>query len=339
MIDFRSDTITKPSDEMREVAKSAEVGDDKRDGDPTVRELESMVADRLGMEAAVFVPSGTMANQIAIRAHTSPGEEIIVDRRAHAYTSEYAGIAQLSQGQVRPIDFGDRGYPTPEQVRSGVAERTQWPGTGLLTLENTHNKRGGIAVDASDLTDAAKAAQDLDIPVHLDGARLANASVALDQPLEAFTTLMDTVMFDLSKGLGAPVGAVLAGTKEIIEATRQYRFVFGGGMRQAGIIAAPGVVSLNNIDRLTKDHDNAALLAEKLSTETDLAVNEPETNIVLVDTEPAGMTATEFLNECESVGVLGGSIDASTVRFCTHLDVTQEDIVAAAERITKALSE
>lgn len=339
MIDLRSDTITKPSGEMREAAKTAEVADDKRDGDPTVRELESQVADLLGMDAAVFVPSGTMANQIAIRAQITPGEEIVHDRRAHVYTSEYAGMAQLSQAQVRPIDFGDKGYPTQEEVRAGVAERTQWPGTGLLTLENTHNKRGGIAIDADAITNAARAAHNLDIPVHLDGARLANASVALDQPLDAFTTEMDTVMFDLSKGLGAPVGAVLAGKEDVIEVARQYRFVFGGGMRQAGIIAGPGIVSLSNIDRLAIDHENAAFLAEELRAETDLGVNDPETNIVLIDTEPAGMTATEFLEECEAVGVLGGDIDAHTVRFCTHLDVSKEDMVEASERITNTLED
>jgi threonine aldolase len=187
------------------------------------------------------------------------------------------------------------------------------------------------------MTTAAKAAHDLGIPVHLDGARLANASVALDQSLDAFTTEIDTVMFDLSKGLGAPVGAVLAGPKEIIEVTRKYRFVFGGGMRQAGIIAAPGIVSLDNIDRLAIDHENAALLAEELNDRTDLAVKPPETNIVLIDTAPAGLTATEFLETCESTGVLGGDIDAHTVRFCTHLDVTREDIVTAADQISSAL--
>lgn len=338
MIDLRSDTVTKPSGKMREAARDAEVADDKRDGDPSVRELESLVAERLGVESAVFVPSGTMANQIAIRAQTSPGDEIIVDRLAHVYTSEYAGLAQLSQLHVRPIDAGARACPRPEEVRAAVQERTQWPGTGLLSLENTHNKRGGIAIDPEDITAAGEAAHEIGIPVHLDGARLANAAVVLDQPLDSFTTEVDTVMFDLSKGLGAPVGAVLAGREDVIERARNYRFVFGGGMRQAGIIAAPGVVSLSNIERLAIDHENAAIFAEKLAAGTDVEVQSPETNIVIIHPNPAGMTSTEFLAECENAGVLGGAIDESTVRFCTHLDVTKEMVTTAAEQITEQLA-
>lgn len=338
MIDLRSDTVTQPSEEMRDAAREAEVGDDKRDGDPTVGKLESLVADRLGMESAVYVPSGTMANQIAIRALTDAGQEVIFDRLVHVYTSEYAAFAQFSQLQARTIDAAPDGCPTSADILEAVNERSQWPGSGLLVLENTHNKRGGVAVSPERIDDAAVQAQELGLRVHLDGARLGNAAVALDQPLEAFTEHADTVMFDLSKGLGAPIGAVLTGSAEIIDETRHQRNAFGGGWRQAGMMAAAGIESLQNLERLNEDHENADRLAARLDDETDLRVERPDTNLVLVDTEPTNLSGNAFLQLCEDNDVLAGSISETVIRFCLHLDVSRSDVDAAADRISDAMA-
>lgn len=336
-IDMRSDTVTTPTERMRDAAHTAAVGDDKRDGDPTVRELEAETARLLGMDDAVFVPSGTMGNQIAVKTHTTPGREIICDRWAHVYTSEFADLALLSQLQVRPVEFEPAGCPTPEELRAAVAERAQWPGVGLVSLENTHNRRGGRVVEPAAIDDAARTAHELGLPVHLDGARLANASVALSRPLDAFTGEVDTVMFDLSKGLSAPVGAVLAGDAEVVEEARNYRHAFGGGMRQAGIIAAPGLVALERIDNLQTDHENADRLADGLERETSLGVQRPETNLVMVETTPAGVSAVEFAEACGARGVLVGTVTDSLVRFCTHRNVTREDVDVAVARIQAAL--
>ncbi|WP_416838411.1 threonine aldolase family protein [Haloferax sp. DFSO52] len=338
MIDLRSDTVTLPSDEMREAARDAAVGDDVYGDDPTVNELEARAAELVGKEAALYVPSGTMGNQIAARVHASPGQEALVDTESHVYKWEVGGFAQLSGLQIRAFDAGESAVPTPAQIREHAREESlHVAGTGVVCLENTHNARGGIAIPKADIDAAAEAAHELDVPVHLDGARVFNACVALGEDPAAMVESVETVMFCLSKGLGAPVGSILAGPEEFIENATRVRKQFGGGMRQAGIIAAPGLVALDNIDRLADDHENARLLADGLDAIEGLSVPTPDTNIVVVDSEDAGLPAAEFVDLCEGVDVLGGTFGEYHTRFTTNLDVAREDVEAAVERVAEAV--
>ncbi len=334
MIDLRSDTVTTPDESMRATAADADVGDDVYEEDPTVAELERRAAEITDFEAALFVPSGTMGNQIAVRVHTQRGQEVLVEQESHVYKWELGGLAQHAQVQTRPLDGGDRGIPSPDAIRAGhVAEDLHRPGTGLLTLENTHNSRGGIAIAPGRIDAAADAAHELEVPVHLDGARLFNAATAHDVPAERLTREVDSVMFCLSKGLGAPVGSMLAGSESFIAGARRVRKLFGGGMRQAGIIAAPGLEALANRHRLEVDHEHADLLAGGLATVEGLAVQEPETNIVLAETSGLGLSAAAFCDALEAHGVLASEFGESTVRFCTHLDVDRKDIERAVDAV------
>jgi threonine aldolase len=336
MIDLRSDTVTRPDEAMREAARDAEVGDDVYREDPTVTELESRVAGILDTEAALFVPSGTMGNQVAARTHTERGQEVVCERESHVYKWELGGLAQHAALQARPVDGDSRGVLAPEQVHGSYVEADgHRPGTGLLTLENTHNSRGGTAIAPPDIDAAAKAAHDLGVPVHLDGARLFNAAVAHDVPASRFTRDVDSVMTCLSKGLGAPVGSMLAGEAEFIESARRVRKLMGGGMRQAGIIAAPGLRALENRDRLASDHANAERLAAGLDGIDGLAAPTPETNIVVVETDPP---ADDVVTACEREGVGCVAFGEYRVRFCTHWDVDAGDVDAALERIERALA-
>ncbi|MFC6875357.1 threonine aldolase family protein [Halobellus marinus] len=338
-IDLRSDTVTRPSEAMRTAAADADVGDDVYGEDPTVNDLEAAAADRVGTEDALYVPTGTMGNQIAARVHTERGQEVILDRESHIYRWELGGLAQLSEVQPRTVDTAD-GVPTPEDVAAAyVEESLHRPGTGLLTLENTHNARGGVAVPPESISAAAAAAHDRDVPVHLDGARLFNACVALDVAPERMVRDVDSVLFCLSKGLGAPVGSILAGDAEFVAAARRVRKLFGGGMRQAGLIAAPGLVALENVERLSTDHDNAARLAAGLDAIDGLRAPEPDTNIVQVHTDALGVDAEEFVATCEDHGVRGGAHGPTLTRFCTHLDVDRADIETAVERVAAAVEE
>lgn len=336
MIDLRSDTVTKPDKRMREASAAAEVGDDVYREDPTVNELEERAAEIVGKEAALYVPTGTMGNQIAVRTHTQHGQEVLAERESHVVKWELGGMAQLSGLQVRTIDGDNRGVVSPEQVREGyVAEDLHRPGTGLLTLENTHNSKGGAAIEVGKIEATAEAAHELDVPVHLDGARVFNAAAALDTEVEKTVENVDSVMFCLSKGLGAPVGSMLAGSEAFIERARRVRKLFGGGMRQAGVIAAPGLLALENRHRLSEDHENATQLAAGLGDIEGLSVREPETNIVLVDCDGTDYTAEEFLAACESEGVLAVSFGEYRVRFCTHWDVGEEDIQNAIRTVKR----
>ncbi|WP_136589770.1 threonine aldolase family protein [Salinigranum halophilum] len=337
MIDLRSDTVTKPSDAMRDAAHDAEVGDDVYGDDPSVNELERRAADLVGMEAALFVPSGTMGNQVAIRTHTDRGQELVVDDEAHVVKWELGGVADLSGVQARMVDCGPRAVPTAEQVRTAyVEESLHRPGTGLLCLENTHNSRGGVAVGVDAIEEACEAAHDLGVPVHLDGARLFNAAVALDVAPEALTGPADTVNFCLSKGLGAPVGSLLAGPAPFVDRARRVRKLFGGGMRQAGIIAAPGLVALDNVGRLEADHANARVLADGLDTIDGLSTQDPDTNIVMLSVETE-IHADDLVAACADHGVAFGARDASSARLCTHLDVSRADVTEAVDRIAAAV--
>lgn len=325
---------------MRDAAATADVGDDIYGGDPTVGELERSVADTLGMDDALYVPSGTMGNQIASRVHTERGDEAIVDVESHLYKWEVGGLAQLSQLHVRTVDGSPRGVPSPAQVKEAYRDADlQSPGTGLLTLENTHNSRGGLAISPSTIASTARAASELGIPVHLDGARLFNAAVARGIDAAEFTNHVDSVLVCLSKGLGAPVGSVVAGSTEFVREAEQVRQLFGGGMRQAGVIAGPALVALRNRTHLSADHRNATELAAGLDGLGGVSANDPETNIVLLDTAETSLTAATFAERLNQHGVGVTVFGDETVRFVTHRDITEEDIdvaVRAADTILTA---
>ncbi|MFC7187197.1 threonine aldolase family protein [Halorubrum yunnanense] len=339
-IDLRSDTVTTPSDEMREAARDAEVGDDVYRDDPTVNELERRAAEAVGTEAAIYVPSGTMANQIAVHVHTDPGQELLLELESHIYRWELAGAAKLSSAQTRTIDAGDRCVPTPDAVAEGlVTEDLHRPGTGLLSLENTHNYRGGVAVPVDEMAAAAEVASDADVPVHLDGARLFNAAVALGVDASEVVDPVDSVTFCLSKGLGAPVGSILAGDEQFIEAARRVRKLFGGGMRQAGMIAAPGLLALENVDRLADDHANAERLAAGLNALDGVDAPAPDTNIVVAHTDEAGIPAADLVEACKAAGVGCVEFDEHATRFTTHRGVDDGDVDDAVERIGDAVAE
>ncbi|MEY7852116.1 low-specificity L-threonine aldolase [Natrarchaeobius sp. A-rgal3] len=339
MIDLRSDTVTKPDEAMREASRDAEVGDDVYGEDPTVNALERRAAEAVGTEAALFVPTGTMGNQIAAHVHTEPGQEALVERESHVYKYELGGLARHAGLQVRPLDGGARGVPTPEQVESEyVEEDLHRPGTGLLCLENTHNAKGGVAIALEAIEAVAEAARERDVPVHLDGARVFNAAVALDVPVTEITRHVNSVMFCLSKGLGAPVGSMLAGGEAFVERARRARKLFGGGMRQVGIVAAPGLRALENVDDLETDHENARVLADGLAGVDGFDVQEPETNIVLVGVSASGLEPDAVLERLRERNVLATPFGPTTIRFCTHRNVSRDDIERAIPRVEAATS-
>jgi threonine aldolase len=332
-IDLRSDTVTRPSVAMRDAARDADVGDDVYRDDPTVNDLERRAAAVVGCEDALFVPTGTMGNQIAAQVHADPGSEVVVDGEAHVVRWELGGFARNAGLQTRTVD-AEGGVVTPDQIHDVCHDADlHRPGTGLACLENTHNARGGLAIPADRIRAAAEAAGAHDVPVHLDGARLFNACVALDVDPAEMVAPVDSVLFCLSKGLGAPVGSLLCGSAAFVEAARRTRKLHGGGMRQAGIVAAPGLLALENRDRLAEDHENAARLAAGLDACNGLSVPTPETNIVVVDVSDAPFDAGAFVDACAERGVGCGAIDDAHVRFCTHLDVAREDVDAALDRI------
>ena len=338
MIDLRSDTVTKPDEEMREAAHNAAVGDDVYEEDPTVAELEARAADLVGTEAALYVPTGTMGNQIAGRVHTERGQEVIADRQSHVVKYEHGGLAQHAGLQVRMLDADPRGVPTPEEVTASyVEEDLHRPGTGLLWLENTHNVRGGVVASPEEIAAAAETARDHGVPVHLDGARVCNAAVALDVPVSELVEPVDSVMFCLSKGLGAPVGSMLAGSEAFVERARRTRKLFGGGMRQVGVLAGPGLCALENVDELATDHENARLLAAGLDRVDGLSVGDPETNIVLVDVAETGLDVESVLERLREREVLATPFGPTTIRFCTHRNVDRSDVDAAVDRVAGAL--
>jgi len=331
MIDLRSDTVTKPTPAMRRVMAEAEVGDDVYGEDPTVNRLQEKAAEITGTEAALFVPSGTMGNQVAIAVHTRPGQEVIVEATSHIYNVEMATMARFSGVQPRVV-FGERGVFSAEQVRQAIRPKLYYLAqTGLVCLENTHNAAGGRIWPLSVAREILEVAHAQGIPVHLDGARIFNASVATGIPVSELVRGFDSVMFCLSKGLGCPVGSLLCGSREFIEEARRVRKALGGGMRQAGILAAAGLYALeHHVERLAEDHENARILAQGLSEIPCLSVTPPETNIVMVEIL-RGPTAAELAERLKRRGVLvapaGAGTEARKLRLVTHLDVSREDIL------------
>jgi len=331
-VDLRSDTVTRPSSGMRKAIADAVVGDDVFLDDPTVKKLESLAAERTGMEASIFVPSGTMGNEIAILCHTGRGDEAIVELDSHIYNYEAAGPAVLAGVQLAPIRT-ERGMFTVEDVELAIRPDDEHePVTRLVCLENTHNRKGGVVHPPEAIKAIRDLARDRGLKVHLDGARIFNAAAGAGVPASEFCTLCDSVMFCLSKGLGAPIGSILAGNAEFIKKARRYRKLLGGGMRQVGIIAAAGIYALDhNIDRLGDDHRKARWLAETLSRLPGLTIDleSVQTNIVVIDVAGSGLSVEECTNMLEKQGVLVIPFGRTTVRAVTHLDIDDEDIEKA----------
>ncbi|WP_412062275.1 threonine aldolase family protein [Rubrivirga sp. IMCC45206] len=335
MIDFRSDTVTRPTPAMRRAMAEAEVGDDVFGEDPTVARLEARVAEQLGMEAGVFVPSGVMGNQIAIRVHTRPGDEAVVAERSHLYHYEAAAPAALWGVQLRPV--GDASGVLTAADLAGVVQGTHdWEArTRLVCLENTVNKAGGVAVPAETIAPVVEAARAHRLALHLDGARLWNAAVALGTSVAALAAGFDTANVCLSKGLGAPVGSVLAGSAEHMREARRARKLLGGGMRQSGVLAAAALVALDDYDRddramLRADHARATRLARAVEAAGLALVREPDTNIVLFETPGPAAEAVEAL---EAAGVRMVPFGAHAVRATLHRDLGDDDVARAADAL------
>lgn len=332
LIDLRSDTVTRPTPEMRQAMARAEVGDDVYGEDPTVNRLEERAAEIFEREAALFVPSGTMGNQICVKLHTQPGQEVIIEQNGHIYNYEMAAMATISGTLARPIpsENGIVDWPTIEAaIRPPAYYIAQ---TGLICLENTHNMAGGAVMPRERMAEICQKAHARGLPVHLDGARIFNAAVALGESVAELTRPFDSVMFCLSKGLGAPVGSMIVGDCDFIERARIVRKMLGGGMRQAGVLAAAGLIALEKMpERLHEDHANARLLAEGLAELPGIDIN-PEnvpTNIIIFDIAGTGMEAVEFTEKLKQRGVLALGISRYQVRMVTHYDVTREDCLRA----------
>jgi len=334
MIDLRSDTLTLPSTEMRQAMAAAEVGDDVFGEDPTVNRLQERVAAMLGKEAALFVPSGTMGNQLCIKTHTRAGDEVIAEAGAHVFFYETAGAAFLSSVQIFPVP-GKNGILDVEGVRRAIRPDIYYmPKTRLLCLENSHNRAGGTVYGVSQLAEVAAFAHRAGLAVHLDGARLWNACVATGSKPADYCSHVDSVSVCLSKGLGAPVGSLLAGRREFVEEARHYRKIFGGGMRQAGILAAAGLYALDhNMERLAEDHRNArtfALMVGEMQGVT-IDMSTVQTNIVILDFSKSGRNAAEWNKWFQAAGVSLSQPGEWTLRAVTHLNLAKEDIAQAAE--------
>jgi threonine aldolase len=317
---------------MREAMARAEVGDDVYGEDPTINGLQQFVAELLGKESAIFVPSGTMANQMGIRVHTSPGDEVILEQEAHVFYYETGAPAILSNVQLRTLP-GVRGVLTSDQIVEAVRPSEYYlPRTSLVVLENTHNRAGGTIYPQEEIRRIREATRPLGIAMHLDGARLWNASVASGIGLKELAEPFDTISVCFSKGLGAPVGSALVGTRSTIEEALKFRKILGGGMRQAGIIAAGALLAVkNNIERLAEDHENARDLAEGLGECRGLRLDlsTVQTNIVVADLEHPNLSAERFCSALAAQGVLMSPVGPTSLRAVTHLEVSKDDIEKA----------
>jgi threonine aldolase len=331
MIDFRSDTVTKPTPAMMEAMMTAPLGDDVFVEDPTINELERFSAEMFGMEAGIFCPSGTMTNQIAIKVHTRPGDEVICSRESHIYCYEGGGIAVNSGISARLID-GKSGMITANDVANNFnnPEDIHFPLTRLVSLENTSDRGGGLCYDLEEIKRIKAVCVEKGLKLHLDGARLFNALIATGQNAKDYGHLFDSISLCLSKGLGAPVGSVLIGNKDFIKQSRRVRKVLGGGMRQVGIIAAGGLYAMrNNIERLQVDHDNAHLLANAALENPKIeSVGKVETNIVMLN---INTDSKQMVADLATKGILCYPMDPRRVRIVTHLDNSDAQIAQAAE--------
>ena len=337
MIDLRSDTVTKPSDKMRAAMAAAEVGDDVYGDDPTINRLQERAAEIFEKEAALWTPTGCMANEIAVKVHTKPGQEIIIEERGHIHEHELAAAAVISGVLVRTVHSGDgSGHLTWQEIESAMRiNRAYWVSTtGLICLENTHNFAGGSVMSAQHCAEICDKAHEIRLPVHMDGARIFNAAVASNTSVAELTRGCDSVMFTLSKGLGAPAGSILLGTKDFIKEARIWRKRMGGGMRQVGILAAAGLIALEDgTARLHEDHKNARRLAEGLAEINGIKIDLDSvvTNIVVFDISGAGLTSPDLCNRLKEKNILAVGIDDKTMRMVTHLDVSAKDVNTTVE--------
>jgi threonine aldolase len=341
MIDLRSDTATRPTPEMRRAIADAEVGDEQKREDPTVLELERRAAELLGQEEAVYLPTATMANQIALKILSRPGDELLAEENAHILLSEQGGPAFHSRLVTRPIRTTG-GRFSGENVRRLMRDRTSMhmSQTRVVAVENTHNSSGGRCWRMEEIDDVVTTARELDLVVHLDGARLLNAATAMNISAAEYGRRFDTVTLCLSKGLGCPLGALLATSHELAFAARRGKHLFGGAMRQAGIVAAAGVYALeHNVERLADDHARARRLALALNAAgVHVDLEQVETNFVQVDVAPLGMTREEAMQRMKAEGVLlSTTVWPTKLRAVTHLDVGDDDIDAAIDAIPRAL--
>ncbi len=343
IIDLRSDTITKPTPKMREAMFNAEVGDDCYGEDPTVNELERLAAEKMGKEAAMFVPTGTMGNTSAVMTHVKHGDSIILEPECHIYYYERGNLSSLA-GALPLLAPGDGGCPDPNIVEELLIPNANRPKVALVCLENTHNRACGRAIPIEKMRTIYELSHRYNVPVHLDGARIFNAAIALNTTAKEIAKYADSVMFCLSKGLGAPVGSLLTGTKEFIKEARTVRKRLGGAMRQAGVIASAGIIALQEmIDRLVEDHENAKLLANELAKIEKVkdGLITGETNMVMIDTKPLKIKASDLAQELNKRNVKVSVYGLYKIRLVTNKEVTKDDILIAVEAfkdfITKQL--
>jgi len=341
VIDLRSDTKTQPSPGMREAIATAVVGDEQRREDPTVNELERRVAELLGQEESVYVPTATMANEIALRTLADPGAELIAEENAHLLLSELGGPAVFAGLMTRPIR-GQRGRFGPDEVQRMVrrTDETHTPPTRVVAIENTHNTSGGRVWPLEEIQALVSTCRELELSVHLDGARVLNASVASGVPAAEIAGQFDTVTLCLSKGLGCPLGALVAGPHDLMRRARRFKHQFGGAMRQAGIVAAAGIYALDhNVERLADDHTRARRLAEGLQAAgVPVDLEQVETNFVQVDVGALGLDTSDALARLAEEGIgLSMTPHPGVLRALTHLDIDDDDIEQAIERVPRAV--
>ncbi|MCD6325604.1 aminotransferase class I/II-fold pyridoxal phosphate-dependent enzyme [Candidatus Bathyarchaeota archaeon] len=341
-IDLRSDTVTLPTEEMLEAIRHTKLGDDVYKEDPTVNQLEEMAAKKMGKEAAMLVPSGTMANLVSVTANTNRGDSAILEADSHIYWYEVGGISAIAGVLPIPVK-GKMGVMNPADIEAAIRpESLHYAKTTLVCIENTHNRAGGTIVTPSQIEAISKVAKKNDLRLYMDGARIFNAAVALKVDVREFTRHVDNLMFCLSKGLSCPIGSIVVGSEEFIERARKIRKILGGGMRQAGIIAAPGIIALEKmIDRLEDDHKNARLLAKGLVKIEGLHVDlrTVQTNMVMCDVDGLGIPAEVFVERLRVHGVLTNSISKTRVRFVTHRGIEKEDIEKALSIIEEVVKE
>jgi threonine aldolase len=332
VVDLRSDTVTRPTPAMRKAIAEAVVGDDVFGDDPTVLELERRLATLTGKEAALFVPSGTMGNQLAVNAQIAPGDEVLLEAESHVFLYEQAGIAANSGGQTRTV-VGERGALSPAQLESALRDEDDHVArVRLVCMENTHNRQGGAIVPLERMRALSAAARERGVRVHLDGARLWNASVASGVPIRDWAATADTVMMCFSKGLGAPIGSILVGTAPVIRQARRVRKRWGGAMRQVGLLAAACLHALDHhVERLAEDHRRARVLAEGFATAPGVQVIAPETNIVIATLEHASLDPAATHAALEAEGIRLWPFGARRLRAITHLDVDDAGIARAVE--------
>jgi threonine aldolase len=338
VVDLRSDTVTLPTEEMLEAIRTAKLGDDVYGEDPTVNELEDLAAKKMGKESALLTTSGTQANLVSVLSQTKRGDEVVLEADAHMYYYEVGAFSALG-GLIPRLVGGHAGVMTPEDIQSVLRpSNIHFPPTTLICIENSHNRAGGTVWSPSQTKAVYEFAKSRGLSVHMDGARIFNAAVAQSVDVREFTRNVDTLMFCLSKGLSAPIGSLVVGNSGFVDRARRYRKMLGGGMRQAGVIAAAGIIAIEKmVDRLKDDHANAKMLAQGLAKIEGIVLDPSlvQTNIVIFDVSGLGVTANKWVAKMNEFGVKAGAVDDSRVRMVTHRGIEKQDIeytIAAAEK-------